>query len=119
MAANTAYHKLESEGEGAPDGEHGRPPWYAFDRLKHDTEWRGWLRLLGEAVLVLAVIVLGVRAMLDHNGISRQGPNDPKKDCKGFIQCFQANMADVNSRLRRYSLHERQQVRQRGSFCGS
>ncbi|KAK3072014.1 hypothetical protein LTR53_007602 [Teratosphaeriaceae sp. CCFEE 6253] len=84
MASGTIYHKLEYDADGLPEGEHESPRWYSFQALRQTTDWAGWPRILCEAVLVLAVLGLGITVLLDRRSIGRQGPNDPQRSF-GFV----------------------------------
>lgn len=85
MANATSYHKVELESEHGEDfvsetGQYATLPWTESETHR----WRGWVRILCEAVLVLTVLILGLRIGLADKR-PRRGPNDPRKECKSHF----------------------------------
>ena len=106
MADATIYQKLERDPDEA--SEQGQDDeLLSGARRPSQQKVYGWLRLLGEAVLVLAVIALGVKAMSSApNG--RRGDNDPRKNCQYRPWANEGWIANPQiSRLRGQGVHER------------
>ena len=90
MAEATAYQKVEREEDVTSEGEHEDAAWRHIDDHVRRTTALGWVRLLAEFILVVAVIGLASRLLL-HGGDTQRGANEPRKQCQYGLSSLQSS----------------------------